>query len=133
MFQDLAKYRPAVINMCSVFEHGLADFIKSLGSADDKGSPTKLAIAGVSEGRGKLKRKRNTCTAKELPKILKTQEEGNSEVHTECQSGPVIVEGTRAPVETTTAPVEKTTAPVERTTASVATTTTPVETKDSPK
>jgi hypothetical protein len=57
MFQDLAKYRPAVINMCSVFEHGLAEFIKSLGSSNDKGSPNKLATIGVSEGRGKLKRK----------------------------------------------------------------------------
>ncbi|XP_071682896.1 uncharacterized protein [Lolium perenne] len=35
--EDLSKYRPAVINMCYIFEDGLAKFINSLGKADDKG------------------------------------------------------------------------------------------------
>jgi hypothetical protein len=32
------KYRPTVINMCTIFEEGLAAFIKSLGATDEKGN-----------------------------------------------------------------------------------------------
>lgn len=57
----LAKYRPAVTNMCNVFEEGLASFIKSLQAPEEKGCTTEAVAQSketIVEHRAKPKRRR---------------------------------------------------------------------------
>lgn len=82
--EDLARYRPAVINACNVFEQGLAVFIKSFTAPSDKGtSDNKEQQDSVVEDEGRPKRKRVGI------RKVKQQRLGQDDVRPAVAVGPV--------------------------------------------